>query len=112
MCWVGTLSCCHAQAARFPCAFALLCALPLALQWISSSGKHPSVRVSADVFCFRGSRFLACVVMQVIVCVQFPKVVRTADLHVTAGSCLFDEALKVTSREVGNILERTLDHQL
>lgn len=27
--------------------------------------------------------------------VQFPKVVRTADLHVSSGTCLFDEALKV-----------------
>jgi len=32
---------------------------------------------------------------QVVVTVQFPKVVRTADLHVTSGTCLFDEALKV-----------------
>lgn len=29
-----------------------------------------------------------------VVTVQFPKVVRTADLHVTSGTCLFDEALK------------------
>lgn len=36
--------------------------------------------------------------LQVVVNVQFPKVVRTADLHVTAGTCLFDEALKVKKR--------------
>lgn len=35
---------------------------------------------------------------QVVVNVQFPKVVRTADLHVTMGTCLFDEALKVPKR--------------
>lgn len=35
---------------------------------------------------------------QVIVTVQFPKVVRTADLHVSSGTCLFDEALKVKKR--------------
>ena len=38
---------------------------------------------------------VVCFPSQVVVNVQFPKVVRTADLHVTLGTCLFDEALKV-----------------
>ena len=41
---------------------------------------------------------------QVVVNVQFPKVVRTADLHVTMGTCLFDEALKVRVVVVVSVL--------
>lgn len=33
--------------------------------------------------------------LQVMLQVQFPRVVRTADLDVGSGTCLFDEALKV-----------------
>ncbi|CAM9537972.1 unnamed protein product [Ascophyllum nodosum] len=47
----------------------------------------------------------AMVIEEVVISVQFPKVVRTADLHVTSGTCLFDEALKIAKWNLGKLFK-------
>lgn len=88
------------QVQCFPCFF--FCSLLASLKYMCPPPPSPPLlsalvgppHVAAFVFGFAS-------VEQVVVTVQFPKVVRTADLHVSSGTCLFDEALKVNSVPAG-----------